>query len=109
MQTKLGFTNVHSHRGRIYESGIGFTSRSPAGDGGPEDALLGGEVDLDGGIAARIVDLASEDLLDRHGGESGGINRLRREADNDLEPRETDDDWQRNIFGTKMEAAVIFK
>ena len=32
----------------------------------PEDALLGGEVDLDGGVAPRVVDLASVDLLDGH-------------------------------------------
>ena len=32
----------------------------------PEDALLSGEVDLDGGVAPRVVDLASVDLLDGH-------------------------------------------
>ena len=32
----------------------------------PEDALLSGEVDLDGGVAPGVVDLASVDLLDGH-------------------------------------------
>ena len=32
----------------------------------PEDTLLGGEVDLDGGVAPGVVDLASVDLLDGH-------------------------------------------
>ena len=32
----------------------------------PEDALLCGEVDLDGGVAPGVVDLASVDLLDGH-------------------------------------------
>ena len=39
----------------------------------PEDTLLGGEVDLDGGIATGVVDLAGQNLLDRHLGETLGI------------------------------------
>ena len=37
------------------------------GDGGPEDALLGRQIDLDGGVAAAVVDLPGVDLLDGHG------------------------------------------
>ena len=43
-----------------------FTSGSSAGNGRPEDALLSGQVDLDGRVAAGVVDLTGEDLLDRH-------------------------------------------
>ncbi len=42
-------------------------------DGGAEDALLGGEVDLDRGVAPGVVDLAGVDLLDGHlDGDGGG-------------------------------------
>ena len=42
------------------------TSWGSTGDGGPEDPLLGGEVDFDGRVTPRVVNLASENLLDRH-------------------------------------------
>ena len=32
----------------------------------PEDALLCGEVDLDGGVSPGVIDLAGVDLLDGH-------------------------------------------
>lgn len=43
-----------------------LTSGGSARDGGPEDPLLGGEVDFDGGVAARVVDLPGKNLGDRH-------------------------------------------
>ena len=43
-----------------------LTCGGAARDGSPEDALLGGEVDLNGGVAPGVVDLASVDLLDGH-------------------------------------------
>ena len=36
------------------------------GNGGPEDSSLSGEVDLDGGITAGVIDLTSVDPLDGH-------------------------------------------
>lgn len=36
------------------------------GDGGAEDALAGGDLDLDGGVTTRIEDLTRVHLGDRH-------------------------------------------
>ena len=48
--------------------GLVDASGGARGDGGPEDALLGRQVDLDGGVAAAVVDLPGVDLLDGHDG-----------------------------------------
>jgi hypothetical protein len=40
-------------------------------------ASLGDDVDLDGGIAAGVVDGTSVDLGDRHGGLLRGVRRVR--------------------------------
>ncbi len=44
-----------------------LTGRGSARDGRAEDSLLGGEVDLDRGVATGVEDLTGENLLDRHG------------------------------------------
>ncbi|KAI3494687.1 hypothetical protein L1887_40503 [Cichorium endivia] len=44
------------------------TGRSTGGDGGAEETLLGGDVDLDGGVTTRVEDHAGLDLLDSHFG-----------------------------------------
>ena len=57
----------------VCHSNQGFGSRSSltcggaAGHGRPEDALVGGEVDLDRRVAPRVVDHPRVDLADRHG------------------------------------------
>lgn len=43
-----------------------LTGGGPRGDGSTEDALVSGQIDLDGGVTARVVDLSGENLLDRH-------------------------------------------
>ena len=50
-----------------------LTGGSSGWDGRPEDPLLGGEVNLDSGVATGVVDLAGHNLLDRHLGETLGI------------------------------------
>ena len=49
------------------------TRGSAGGHGGSEEALVGGDVHLDGGVATGVDDLAGVDLLDRlHGWERDG-------------------------------------
>ena len=57
------------------------TSGGAGGDGGAEDSLVGGEVDLDGGVATGVVDLAGVDLGDGHraGGGGGGCGQGSRD------------------------------
>ena len=43
-----------------------LTCRCSGGYGGTEDALVGGQIDLDGWVTARVVDLPGNNLLDWH-------------------------------------------
>ncbi len=49
-----------------YDDQERVTSWGSTGDGSPEDALLGGEVNFHGRVTPGVVNLASENLLDRH-------------------------------------------
>jgi hypothetical protein len=48
------------------------TGGSSRGDNGTVETGLGNDVDLDSGIATRVVDVASVDLADRHGEKISG-------------------------------------
>ena len=43
-----------------------LTCRCSGGYGGTEDALVGGQIDLDGWVTARVVDLPGNNPLDGH-------------------------------------------